>query len=292
MVYRHTQIGWLMLAVMAALSAFFVATNQALLARGVAWLPLGILIVLLLLFGSLTVSIEDRELRARFGIGLVGTTVLLDRVVSCAVVENSWLWGWGIRLYPGGRLYNVSGLRAVELVLQDGRRVRIGSDEPEALEAALRPFVGARPGPPAVELSGAAPWRILGWALGLAALGFLVWLVFMSHAEMQPPRANLTATALEVKSFMYGIELPLRDVTSVSLLPRLPSLRRTNGFAASGVLRGHFSTPDLGAGMVFADQGSPPFLLVRTATTFVIVGSPDPGQTQALHDALARVWRP
>jgi hypothetical protein len=286
--YRHTQIGWVMLAVMAALSVFFVATNQRLLAQGMAWLPLGILVAVLLLFGSLTVTVEERELRARFGIGLVGTTVPLDQVVSCAVVENSWLWGWGIRLYPGGRLYNVSGLRAVELVLQDGRRVRIGSDEPEALAVALRPFVGARPGPPAIEPRGAVPWRILGWVLGLAAIGFLVWLVFMSHAEMQPPRANLTATALEVKSFLYGAELPLREITEVSLETRLPGLRRTNGFAASGVLRGHFSAAELGSGMVFADQGNPPFLVVRTATTFLIVGFPDPGQTQALHDALVR----
>lgn len=47
--------------------------------------------------------------------------------------------GWGIRWgWRGGKAYNVSGNRGVELRLRDGRRVLFGSRRPEELEAALR----------------------------------------------------------------------------------------------------------------------------------------------------------
>jgi hypothetical protein len=35
-------------------------------------------------------------------------------------------------------LFNVSGLDAVEVELVDGKRIRIGTDEPQALVAAIR----------------------------------------------------------------------------------------------------------------------------------------------------------
>lgn len=46
--------------------------------------------------------------------------------------------GWGIRWGPGGQAYNVSGDRGVLLELTDGRRVMIGSQRAEELEAAIR----------------------------------------------------------------------------------------------------------------------------------------------------------
>ncbi|MDI6873125.1 DUF6141 family protein [Candidatus Solincola sp.] len=47
--------------------------------------------------------------------------------------------GWGIRWgWRGGRAFNVSGNRGVQLRLRDGRRVLFGSRRPEELEVALR----------------------------------------------------------------------------------------------------------------------------------------------------------
>jgi hypothetical protein len=45
--------------------------------------------------------------------------------------------GWGIRGFGANRAYNASGDRGVQLVLTDGNRVLIGSQQPEALEAAI-----------------------------------------------------------------------------------------------------------------------------------------------------------
>jgi hypothetical protein len=46
--------------------------------------------------------------------------------------------GWGVRVGPGGKAYNAYGNRGLQLVLSDQRRVLIGSQSPEELEAALR----------------------------------------------------------------------------------------------------------------------------------------------------------
>lgn len=47
--------------------------------------------------------------------------------------------GWGIRWGRDGMAYNARGNRGVQLELKDGRRVLIGSQEPERLLAAMRP---------------------------------------------------------------------------------------------------------------------------------------------------------
>ncbi|HET6897964.1 MAG TPA: hypothetical protein VFK70_06445 [Vicinamibacteria bacterium] len=45
--------------------------------------------------------------------------------------------GWGLRFGPRGRAYNVSGDRGVELTLDNGKRVLIGSQRSDDLAAAI-----------------------------------------------------------------------------------------------------------------------------------------------------------
>jgi len=52
-------------------------------------------------------------------------------------VHNHWYYGRGIKLTPHGWLFNVSGFDAVEIQLKNGRKYRIGTDEPDALLAAI-----------------------------------------------------------------------------------------------------------------------------------------------------------
>ena len=62
----------------------------------------------------------------------------LGDIQDVAVVRNHWWNGFGIRMRPGFRLYNVSGLDAVELRLKSGEIRRIGTDDPQALAEALK----------------------------------------------------------------------------------------------------------------------------------------------------------
>ena len=59
-------------------------------------------------------------------------------VETAAEVGTQCWYGWGIRYTPQGWMYNVSGLKAVKLTKRSGKTILIGTDEPDALLAALR----------------------------------------------------------------------------------------------------------------------------------------------------------
>jgi hypothetical protein len=99
----------------------------------IAFIVALVLLILLLLFASLTVSGYETHLEIRFGIGLIRIKFDFKDIQSCKKVKNSPLYGFGIRIIPGGLLYNVSGLDAIELQMKNGKRYRIGTDVPDEL---------------------------------------------------------------------------------------------------------------------------------------------------------------
>ena len=137
MSYKHTQTGWLTLMVCGALLPFFVITAvitpDAPVHTFMLFVTTPILAVVMILFGSLTVTVDDAVITLCFGPGLIRKRIKLDTVAGCKPVKNQWWWGWGVQHIPGGWLYNVSGLDAIELKLNNGRVCRIGTDEPQEL---------------------------------------------------------------------------------------------------------------------------------------------------------------
>lgn len=89
------------------------------------------------IFSTLRVEIDDGALCWYFGRGVPKFSIPLHDIQSARVVKNPWIYGWGIHFTPSGWLYNVSGRTAVEVTRLNGKRVRIGTDEPDALLAAL-----------------------------------------------------------------------------------------------------------------------------------------------------------
>ena len=135
--YRHTQVGYL---VIAGLGIGIVGISASLaLGNGpkVLVAVVAMLTVCLMLFPTLTVVVQPDRVRCFFGFGLIRREILVTDIVAVSAVRNPWTYGWGLRLIPGGWLWNVSGLDAVELQLRDGKRFRIGTDEPSALRDAI-----------------------------------------------------------------------------------------------------------------------------------------------------------
>ena len=133
MEYKHTQIGY---TIIAGLSAGILIVVLLLLNQDHNWVLLSVLLILVIavvLFPSLTIEVKNGTLKISFGPGLISKTVHLADVEGCEVVRNPWYYGWGIHWTPQGWLYNVSGNAAVEITLRDGRKFRLGTDEPEAL---------------------------------------------------------------------------------------------------------------------------------------------------------------
>ena len=142
--YLHQQIGW---AVLVAVLGVSILVYFALVGAGLGWLGVILLLVPLLvsvLFGSMMVSVDQSHVRIRFGAGLVRRSWELGSIASVEQVRNPWYTGWGIRYLPGRTVYNVAGFDAVEIQLKNGKRYRIGTDEPAALERAIRTGINAR----------------------------------------------------------------------------------------------------------------------------------------------------
>ena len=137
--YRHTQVGWIVLGVCGVLAV--VLAWQLPRAPGaplpLVALPQLVLLAVAVLFAALTVQVDEREIELSFGPGLIRKRIALADVTECRAVRNPALAGWGIRWLGHGWLYNVSGLDAVELSMRNGSVLRIGTDEPDRLEAAI-----------------------------------------------------------------------------------------------------------------------------------------------------------
>jgi len=148
--YRHTQIGWTMIAIVVGaglLELTIVALSTvSTLALTLAGALAAVFAVLLVMFASLTVAVDARALRLWFGAGLLRREVTLGDVVAARLVRLPWFTGWGVRAVPHGWLYRVGGRDAVELELENGRVVRVGSDEPMELLAAVTRALGRKEG--------------------------------------------------------------------------------------------------------------------------------------------------
>jgi hypothetical protein len=292
--YRHTQVGWAILGVAAAIVAFVWTTFPAHAPAAGRLPPLVVVALVLLAFGALTVEVDGDALRLRFGIGLVRKRIPIRDVQGWREVRNPWYSGWGIRLGPGYVLWNVSGLDAVELALAGGRRFRVGTDEPAALASAITRAKGATPPAPTsapderpLEPGGGTAWR--GWAIALLLGAALVAGLFWS--QLRPPKVAVGPEGFRVDALFYGASFASADITAVSLEPKLPRvLWRINGFAGAGTLRGRFEVEGLGEGRLYVEPGFAPYVRVRLRQGFVILNFREPERTRALYEEMTRAW--
>jgi len=141
--YQHTQTAHAILFPVVCMVVIFAVV-------GVLKFPPLLLVVALLslvawLFHSLTIEIAEGELRWRFGPGWIRKRVPLDLIISAEVVRTRVLEGWGIHHSRFGWLYNVSGFDAVAIRLKNGQHFALGTDESQALLAAIRSASDAAP---------------------------------------------------------------------------------------------------------------------------------------------------
>lgn len=284
--YRHTQVGWVVLV---SLLLALAVMRPLLQSQDMAWvvaLVAGLLALVGAVFGALTVTIDAERIVASFGIGLVRRRIPLADIRTFRRVRNRWYHGWGVRLVPGGWMYNVSGLDAVELVLRDGRRFRIGTNEPERLFEALQRKLGDpaelgehEPAPPPRKLA-----IVLSIVLGVAVL---VGVGVMLAVESRPPRITNGPTSLRVDSAMYDDEIADAEIEQVTLLDTLPPIRsRTNGFALGSLLRGSFELADGRKARIYVDADAPPFVEVRHSDGLLIFNAERADDTRSICAAL------
>lgn len=152
--YKHTQIGYLMLVVLLAVLVLFAWIQMTARAEapsidsGANFAMTAIMALILFIlasFTTLSVSIDANYVRIKFGYGLFRKKFAASEIAAASQVKNHWYYGWGIRLWfwPKMWIFNISGFDAVEIRMKNGRVYRIGTDEPEKLETAIRQSISA-----------------------------------------------------------------------------------------------------------------------------------------------------
>ena len=138
--YKHTQKAGLPFY-----AALAVPTVLGIMFRVNEFLPVGLLalvvcllLYLLLMMSSLTVTIDGQFLRVRFGPGVFFKKFPISEIAGIGPKYTTYIWGWGIRWYFGGWLYNIAGFKSVEVIFRNGKKVRIGTDEPKQLAEVIR----------------------------------------------------------------------------------------------------------------------------------------------------------
>ena len=98
---------------------------------------------LLLMFYGMTIIITDSQILIRLGIGLITRKINLSEIISADTKKYPVYFGYGIRITPGGILYNVNGRHAVEIRLKNKKNVIwIGTNDwdnlKNVIDAAIR----------------------------------------------------------------------------------------------------------------------------------------------------------
>ena len=140
--YHHTQIGYPVLVGMAlgTLTQVRALIRDRRAGKPSWWLYAPGLLAfaaLMMAFSRLTVEVDATRVSVAFGGWLARRRFELHTIEAASAVKTSWLAGWGIRLTRQGWLYNAWGRGAVQLHLAGGHRFTIGTNEPEALLAAI-----------------------------------------------------------------------------------------------------------------------------------------------------------
>ena len=145
--YKHTQYGALMFVVLIWTGILITVVAIAIINEGrlgAALIMIGIYLLGIALFYAFSVEISAGKLKFWFGIGWIGKTYSLDEIQSVKAVVSPWYYFWGIKSIPGGWLYAIAPGEAVEIILTDGKLVRIGTNQSailcQAIETAMDAF--------------------------------------------------------------------------------------------------------------------------------------------------------
>jgi len=106
--------------------------------------------------------------------------------------------------------------------------------------------------------------------------------------EYTPVTAGVEADQLIIRHLSQE-EIPLSEITSVTLLPELPSARRVAGSGMEHLRKGTYDVEGYGRCTLSLDPTSPPFLAIQAKdATYFINCTDDEGATRTLYETLSQ----
>lgn len=137
--YIHRQFGWFTVFALTAMAVWFAIVAAVTPGeRGEFQSILLIIAALQVVFYQLTTIVTESTLTVRYGIGLVAFRFPLSEITQVTERTVPWYAGYGIRWVGDAWLFNVSGRDAIEVTFASGRKLWVGTDDPDGLAAILR----------------------------------------------------------------------------------------------------------------------------------------------------------
>ena len=146
--YKYTQVGFVTIIMILLVGALtWLIFNAAIKSsdgqsettlKSTGLVVAGFFIFVLAAFYSFTIQVAEGKLSFWFGFGVARKSIPLEDIHSVEVVKNPWYYFWGIKSIPRGWLYSIApGGRVVELVMADGKLIRLGTNRPEDIRQRL-----------------------------------------------------------------------------------------------------------------------------------------------------------
>ena len=261
---RHTQFGTFTVIILYVLLIVFaiLLINHGFSAEPETYLYAVLVLTSLaslLLFYKLTIIVDNETISFKLGIGLLGKSYEISEIKSCKPVKNLWIYGVGIRKLPNGWLYNVSGLKAIELRFKDSTKViRIGTDRPDEIAGVIKDLIGteleSEDDKPEYKIQSKTRNTIILIAIVGAIAGGNI------YYDSLPTKINMKETQFEI-SGEYGFSINYSDISAIDTISQMHNIEmRTNGFASGKVCKGHFRLTNIGSVNLFINFSVSPFV--------------------------------
>lgn len=204
---------------------------------------------------------------------------MISDIQSCKSVHNNPIYGIGIRKIPKGWLYNVSGLRAIELSFKNQKSiVRIGTNQPDKIAEEISSMIRPDHSESSSEYKDKTGYT-LAMIITIMVFFFITLLIISGLRETA---VITTKSDIRIKG-MYGLTIKYSDIIQLDTISKLPGIRlRTNGFAFAKNLKGNFRLQDQENAKLFIKAGTPPYILIRTKDLNIYLNTKDPEKTVAL----------
>jgi len=219
------------------------------------------LVFFLLSFYKLTITIDNTYIGFSLGIGLIAKKYLISDIQYCKSVSNSPMYGVGIRKISNGWLYNVSGLKAIEIKFKTSRSIlRIGTDRPDEIAEIISKMIKTDQSRSDIEYNDKTGFRLTLIIITITLL-FPLLLFFFGSRDTSVTISN---SGLKIKG-MYGLTINYSEIQQLDTLQTLPSIQmRTNGYAFGKSLKGNFRLHNKESAKLFITKRVPPYILIRT----------------------------
>jgi hypothetical protein len=216
-------------------------------------------LICLLIFYKLTIKIDRSNVSFTLGIGLVTKSYKISDIKLCKPVTNSVFQGIGIRMLPNGWLYNVSGLKAIELHFHHKNSiVRIGTDKPEEISQIIQSLIGKE------NQNGESVTVTRTWTNYLWIGVVLLIPAFIAIPYFRETETLVDNHGIKIKG-VYGVSIPYTDIQQIDTVSFLPDISyRTNGYALGNTLIGNFKLSDGNRVKLFIKEGFTPYILIKS----------------------------